>query len=281
MQDLEYQVRLRLQIHPDLYARFKQRPAALQSLYTPRRPAAALRKCQLLELESPWGSHHDEKQVEEVIKTSFEDKGMFGSTSEQCEKEYSKSNPKEKCHNMKDLPSNKVHSQNSAHDVYGQNNAHDVHGQNNAHDVHGQNNAHDVHGNNVAMVCADDAINLPAIFDYINIKYGVPRTQLRNLSEKGCYNTFLNDSSGVGAGPNIKYPVEACVHFPTPNHLKTNCKPSTTIPSINSSELTTIHCKTKAKLVYTTEEEVKAVPKGSLRFESRFESGNLYQAHQL
>jgi hypothetical protein len=151
-------------------------------------------------------------------------------------------------------------------------------------------------------------IELPEVFNYVNIKYGAPKAQLRNLLEQGYYDTILHDSSGVGAGPNIKYPVEAPVFFPTPYHgskcesLGSSFEVRVTSDVMSIPEETLYHGN-QAKLVYATKvagkvrtteyvaardkrtvvakEKEKPASIGSLQFESRFESGNLFQAFQM
>lgn len=137
---------------------------------------------------------------------------------------------------------------------------------------------------------AEGIIELSGVFDYVNTKYGTPRTQLRNLSEKGYFETVLVDSSGVGSGPNIKCPAEAHLHLPTPTHKTSDVKLPSIVtsvavsyvpPLLSLSEITTLtHHRNKAKLVYSSQKETM-LSEGSLQFESRFESGNLLQAFKL
>lgn len=131
----------------------------------------------------------------------------------------------------------------------------------------------------------------PGIFTYVHNKYGTPRTQLQNLSEKGCYETIAIDSSGVGSGPMLNYPVEALVCLPTPRHnfgpnISCDQKKKCTVNTDKTvfSEVTSVALPTsriRGKLVYATGQETDHDVIGGLQFESRFESGNLLKAIRL
>ena len=118
---------------------------------------------------------------------------------------------------------------------------------------------------------------------YVHAKYGTPRTQLQNLSEKGSYKTTTIDSSGIGSGPMLNYPVEALICLPTPRH---NCGGSCdqeekcTVNTTDETDTSVAHL-TSGKLIYTTGQETDHEVIGGLQFESRFESGNLSQAIRL
>lgn len=146
---------------------------------------------------------------------------------------------------------------------------------------------------------SDDAgaVDLCGVFNYVNTKYGVARTQLRKLTEKGCYDTVTVDTSGVGAGPNIRCPIESCILLPTPKletqkpnpEIKSTCTANittarhatTSVTSPSPSTSSPMHCIHRGKLVYKTGQETCLLPVGGLQFESRFECGNLSQAFQL
>lgn len=119
----------------------------------------------------------------------------------------------------------------------------------------------------------------PGIFNYVHSKYGTPRTQLQSLSENGSYETTTIDSSGVGSGPMLNYPVEALVCLPTPRHnFGSN-------PSCDQEENNTSVAPPTSRIsksVYATghETDQEVIGQG-LQFESRFESGNLAQAIRL
>lgn len=129
----------------------------------------------------------------------------------------------------------------------------------------------------------DTEIFLPEVLDYVNLKYGTPRAQLKKLTEQGYYETVNIDTSGIGLGPIIKCPVESQVLLPTPNHRKHKPTPR------NTSENTALLTKdaedqvkkgsTGSKLVY--ENGQVAYCRDGLEFESRFESGNLLKAFQM
>ena len=121
---------------------------------------------------------------------------------------------------------------------------------------------------------------LSGVFNYVNDKYGVARSQLRHLVEDGNYNTITIDSSGVGSGPNIKCPVESYLCLATPHHgvLELNKNEKETdledIPVMTS-------CITRDMLIYSSSGGISTPSVVGLQFESRFESGNLLQAFQL
>lgn len=142
----------------------------------------------------------------------------------------------------------------------------------------------------------DEVIALPGILDYVNIKYGTPRTQLKNLSEKGFFETVVVDTSGVGSGPVIHCPVESHVYLPTPKHkncgttlhdhrnkmIGVNQVPICDNSSTDAKLTFTLPLPSSGgRLVYGSEQEKQNAFMGCLEFESRFESGNLFQAFQL
>lgn len=162
-------------------------------------------------------------------------------------------------------------------------------------------------------MCYAKVPTLSGILDYVNVKYGVPRNQLKNLSEKGCYKTKIVDTSGCGSGPSIKFPLESHKYLPTPKHgnyktkiekgscqstanetvvCETNYKTKIENGNCQSTANETVVCDTsiessshgssRGNLVYASGQETKVgLSSGSLEFESGFESGNLLQAFHL
>lgn len=144
----------------------------------------------------------------------------------------------------------------------------------------------------------DDEIILPEVLDYVNIKYGTPRAQLKKLTEQGSYETVNVDTSGIGSGPIIKCPVESQVLLPTPYHessstvsslssdsakLSTHKRRSSCENAIINKVVTDIASTSsfhslESRLVY---ESGQVAFMGGLEFESRFESGNLLKAFQM
>lgn len=231
-----------------------------------------MKKCNQTKCDSHWDSHHAEEWLfgEDDVETTQHEKRAIGiadkSNNNICE-------PKRKLDDA--IGKNISGLKNGS--LEGQNNDTQYHGVTNVGaDTHSTVGA-------VGAVGIEEITDLPRVLDYVNIKYGTSRTQLRNLSEKGCYDTILVDSSGVGSGPNIKCPVEAHVYLPTPNHK--TCEPSVTAIRVScdvkpvSEE--NLNYGTKVKPVYERGEETKPVSTRSLQFESRFESGNLMQAFEL
>lgn len=121
--------------------------------------------------------------------------------------------------------------------------------------------------NNIQLLASihdGDEISLPPIFDYVNINYGTPKSQLKVLLEQGSYktrNVICGKSELV-----IKCPVESRVFLPTPNHRghDTSCD-EVLVPDVNFGLI-------DGHVTFS---------RGSLQFESRFESGNLLRVAQM
>lgn len=129
-------------------------------------------------------------------------------------------------------------------------------------------------------------IILPGILDYVHVKYGTPRLQLKSLSERGQYQTNSIDTSGCGAGPEIRCPVESHVHFATPHHQSQSesvqhCETVTsrTPGAVEEHPVVAAAVPNMEHLIYSTGGELAVT--GDLQFESRFESGNLQRVYQL
>ena len=143
--------------------------------------------------------------------------------------------------------------------------------------------------NSVKKNSTDEIISLSEVFNYVSTKYGTARTQLKNLSEKGCYDTVVFDCSGIGSGPNIKYPVESLVCLPTPTHqipglhLQTKKASNDTATSERTCTSRSVYRISKDMLTYASAQGINFLPAtpGDLFFESRFESGNLSQAYKV
>lgn len=136
----------------------------------------------------------------------------------------------------------------------------------------------------------EEELKLPGIFQYVNSKYGAPQKQLKNLLEKGCYDTRVIDTSGVGTGPNIKCPVESNIFLPTPSHgngqLSSDpCSKPLDVPATHFPDTTEKAAQCSIfPLVFTCGHEIpfeRGVGPNTLKFESRFESGNLSRALQM
>lgn len=224
------------------------------------------------EYNSPF--HHDVEQLnDELEQTHFEDKEVIiGSAT---------TFTKTKCELETVAGSKNICEQKDNSDSEGQQCK-----------TEGQNKTENQKKTYFEMSGADDAdeIELSGVFDYVNVKYGTPKTQLTNLLENGCYKTVLVDSSGAGCGPNIKCPVEARVCLPTPSHKiceqpnplnKSSIVAAMGVFSPVSEVRQASSHRTQPKLVYVSGKETKTGPTESLQFESRFESGNLHQVFQL
>lgn len=295
LQDLQYQVGLRLQIHPT-YDYLKQRPVIQPHLLKFKR-TAALKNCKQRKC---WDSRYTKEWLlsEDNVETkrhSYEEKRATCATAE-------KPNSEVKLDVMgKNISGLKNESQEGKNvgvttigaEGYGTVGA-DTIGAN----THGTVSADtqdtigaNTHGtstvsadtHSVTTVDAETIIDLPGVFDYVNIKYGTSRTQLRNLLEKGCYDTVRIDSSGLGSGPNIKCPVEAHVNLPTPNH-KTFESTQSNMTAMGVScdgQPVSEENPSNGTLVYERGKETKPISTRTLQFESRFECGNLMQAFEL
>ncbi len=141
----------------------------------------------------------------------------------------------------------------------------------------------------IVKVKSDEAIQLLGIYEYVHDKYGTPRKQLKNLVEKGFYETKVIDTSGMGSGPNIMCPTESHIILATPN-LETTHLNSTNKLAPNPCNKLADHGATTSlnstlplnSLVFASGQEIEATLKcNTLEFESRFESGNLSKAFQM
>lgn len=280
MQDLEYQVQLRLRIHP-LYGYFKQHPTVIQPhlLELKKRAVTSLENLK----QTKEGNSRLHAAVEQKSHLEDEDINTTALNKHKCELEMAPGkNSSEQVNNGEGREAqSKTEVQNKT------DGRSKVEGKSNQNKTEGQT---EVSGDQFKRECqiqATEEIELSGAFYYVNVKYGTPNTQLRNLLEKGCYEAVLVDTSGVGSGPKIKCPVEAHVYLPTPTHkvceqpnpLNKSCIVAATGDFAPVSGIGQTY-RNQPKLVYASGNETKTGPAGSLQFESRFESGNLMQAFQ-
>lgn len=132
-----------------------------------------------------------------------------------------------------------------------------------------------------------DSKETDLLMHYVSCKYGTPVDQLQRLSATGTFNTISIDSSSCGRGPFIHCPPEADICLPTPNHLLNLSSP--VVFPLNSTDT-----PVQSYDVHRTEREDgdRAVSSSShssadaeftpeLKFESRFEGGNLQKAVKM
>ena len=134
--------------------------------------------------------------------------------------------------------------------------------------------------------------NLGAVYSYILNKYGTPHQQLEALMKRGrfrCHHADIN--SHIGIDKRIRWPLECNIALPTPkfskHQLAVNFPMQYSGPVLGASRPRQNHhsasVSTTSSLVYDCEAEREDIDMGSgvLQFESRFESGNLRQAHRV
>lgn len=133
--------------------------------------------------------------------------------------------------------------------------------------------------------CRKDS-KVPVLFQYMSSKYGTPIEHLQHLSSKGTFKTNQIDSSSSGDGPVIYCPHEANICLPTPLHL-VNASP-TLCPLMTTDSGEACHVPPqikretrKGKTVYRSDGSIEAEATLHLKFESRFEGGNLQRAIQM
>jgi hypothetical protein len=144
------------------------------------------------------------------------------------------------------------------------------------------------------------------LFLHLNKHHGAPLSQLKQLSSSGSYQTRTG-AGEEGPPSDIQWPLEACIVLPTPHHL-TSSPAAQSSPLLSSSSSQLLHQPPPARPQSTFHTPFQSVPSavgrqqgggrlvytsaqswadggevgedGQLVFESRFESGNLYQARQ-
>lgn len=138
-------------------------------------------------------------------------------------------------------------------------------------------------GTNLREHGADKRCKIPMLWHYINSKYGTPVQHLQYLAATGNFKSTLHDSGSSGGGPLIRYPPEANISLTTPTHQERVSPivfPLTSMMSPKSFQ--------EGKSENNAENSPSGINHGikseavcQLKFESRFEGGNLQQAIEM
>ncbi len=121
--------------------------------------------------------------------------------------------------------------------------------------------------------------NLSGIYEYVHDKYGCPYSQLLLVAKSQSFQTSVIDTSGCGKGPLIRSPVESNICLGTPKHFYIDSKKDKVKPTV-------IHRKSSLTQEASSRDDKskkcnRANAKGTLEFESRFESGNLWKVSPM
>ena len=130
------------------------------------------------------------------------------------------------------------------------------------------------------------------VFDYLHLKYGTPYHQLQHLANHGCFKCTNGENKPVDS--RMKWPKERRIVTAAPQLVTTEANQSVSettdfsrVPSVDT------RCSSVGISVYDSSIDDSAVSDqnssnnqengatSKLRFESRFESGNLHQAMQV
>ena len=129
----------------------------------------------------------------------------------------------------------------------------------------------------------DEKFKVSMLWRYVSSKYGTPLHHLQYLLATGNFKSILHDSSGSGGGPLIRCPPEANISLATPTHLENVS--SAIFPlmvSVSSISFEDRKSESKGENAFTGFiHGSKTEPVCQLKFESRFEGGNLQQAMEM
>lgn len=133
--------------------------------------------------------------------------------------------------------------------------------------------------------------NLGTVYDYILNKYGTPYQQLESLMRKGRFRCHRPDINGhIGIDSRVRWPTECNIVMSTPKlskrQLAVNFPLQYSGPVLGTSRPHhgSHHTGMRSSLIYdcrAEKEDIDAESAGVLQFESRFETGNLRQAHRV
>ena len=128
------------------------------------------------------------------------------------------------------------------------------------------------------------------VFDYLHLKYGTPYNQLEHLANHGCFKCSNGENKPVDS--RMRWPKERPIVISGPRLVMTEATQSVSSEATNfssssvdaqSSEGISVYdCNMEDSAVSGQDKDIMESPgNNQLRFESRFESGNLHQAMQV
>ena len=122
------------------------------------------------------------------------------------------------------------------------------------------------------------------VYDYLRTKYGTPYVQLENLMKHGRF-VCTGGSSVVGVDRRLSWPVECNIALPTPSLSSLHLQPRVPFfpdgPVLGLARPSFHRTPDSSIVVYdrlSDTQSSRSMEDGVLKFESRFESGNLHQA---
>ena len=128
------------------------------------------------------------------------------------------------------------------------------------------------------------------VYEYISRKYGTPMSQLQHLVFNGKYKCAPSSTDDdvrvkLGIDKRVKWPIECEITQSTPTHTTNEAQNRTPfgagIGPLIGYERTKLQYTGPLKVVYDRLAEAQIEFENDLKFESKFESGNLQKAIQV